>query len=84
MINFFVQRFHVNGIKNYSVGAVYASVADFPRGLVYKQRMTSCLCIIPEPKEPSLTLMNEIVHPIMENIKVRTEQVIKMSTQRTD
>ena len=52
-----------------SVGAIYATIANLPRDLVFKQRNTSLLCVIPGPKEPGADCFARILEPIVADLQ---------------
>lgn len=61
-------RFGAKNMPGYSVGAVYASIANLPRSLCFQKRFTTLLCVIPGPREPSLGYMNRVLEPIVDDI----------------
>ncbi|KAG7530175.1 hypothetical protein FFLO_05223 [Filobasidium floriforme] len=62
-----VDWFRVKGMPGYSVGAVYAAVANLPRHMMFRKKWTALLCVIPGPEEPSLTFFNRILQPIVDD-----------------
>lgn len=56
-------------MPGYSVGAMYAVIANLPRSVAFKKRFTGLLTIIPGPREPELLYLNRILEPIVEDIK---------------
>lgn len=57
----------------YSVGAVYISLANLPRHLVFKKQYTMLVTVIPGPKEPPTTTLNRILDPIMADLELCEE-----------
>lgn len=62
-------RFHVKGVTGFSIGAVYASILNLPRSICFKPEYTTLLTVM--PGEPSLTQLNSILKPIVDDLKVR-------------
>lgn len=61
-------RFHVKGVPGFSVGAIYASILNLPRNMCFKPEYTTLLTVM--PGEPSLSQLNEILRPIVDDLRV--------------
>lgn len=61
-------RFRVKGMPGFSVGAIYASILNLPRHMCFKPEYTTLLTIM--PGEPSLTKLNNVLKPIVDDLKV--------------
>jgi hypothetical protein len=56
-------------MPGYSIGAVYASIANLPRDLLFKKKLTTLVCIILGPTEPSLCYLNRVLEPLVQDIR---------------
>jgi hypothetical protein len=64
-------RFKVQNMVGYSVGGIYASIGNLPRNMCFKQRYTTLLAVMPGGgSEPSLSQMNKVLKPIVEDLLV--------------
>ncbi|KAG0749034.1 hypothetical protein G6F18_013826 [Rhizopus arrhizus] len=53
----------------YSVGAVYLTINNLPRSIRYKKENIILVCVIPGPKEPKDTQINNYLQVLVKDLK---------------
>lgn len=49
----------------YSVGAVYITICNNPRGVRFRREETILYCVLPGPTEPTTEQLNSILRPLI-------------------
>lgn len=65
----FSPRFTSNKGGKHSAGAVYITLLNNPLATRFRREETILACVIPGPTEPSLEQLNQILEPIVEDLK---------------
>lgn len=53
----------------YSVGAVYITICNNPRGVRFRREETILYCVIPGPTEPTTAQLNVILQPLIKDLR---------------
>ncbi|KAG7570959.1 hypothetical protein FFLO_01053 [Filobasidium floriforme] len=61
--------FAVKGLKDSSVGVIYAAIANLPRDMCFRSRYTCLLTVIPGPREPAEDCLSKVLAPIIADMK---------------
>ena len=62
------------------MGAIYATIANLPREVAFKRKMTALLAIIPGPREPAHAEFAKILEPIVDDFQ-RCEKGLLIQSQ---
>ena len=66
---FLIIRFTVKAVKKCPIAAVYISILNLPRELVFQPRWTILAMTIPGPGEPSKLALNRVLEPLVADLK---------------
>jgi hypothetical protein len=69
-------RFRADNMIGYSVGGIYASVANLPRHMVHKRRYTTLLGLMPGHREPSRSEINRVLEVLIADLQVSQRTAI--------
>lgn len=66
----YLGKFSVAEMPGFSVGGLYASIANLPRDMCLKPRYSALLAVLPGPGEPSLSDINKVLEPVVKDLQV--------------
>ena len=69
MLTLNVDWFQSSKRTNYSVGVVYLTIGNLPRPIRYKKENVILVCVIPGPKEPSNSQMNNYLQVLVNELR---------------